>query len=243
MTDLFGLGVKREKIKNGEWWTGDCLELVKDIPDGFVDCVVTDPPYRVHSGGNKSNPSLSKTLGGNSGKIFKHNDILFDEWLPEVFRVLKTGSHFYVMTNFKNLFTLQADLIKAGFEIHNLLVWEKNTKNANRWYMKNCEYTLFCRKGLAKTINNASSCTVHKFTNNKPSRFHPTEKPVDLMKFYILNSSEKGNVILDLFGGSGSTAVAAEITGRKWICIERDPEYSRRAIARIENHTVVETLL
>jgi DNA modification methylase len=213
---------------------GDCLDVMRDIPDGSVDMVCTDPPYRVFSGGNKGNPSLSKSLGGNNGKIFQHNDISFSDWMPIVFQKLKPNSHAYIMTNLKNLFELQACAVMCGFQVHNLLVWEKQNANPNRWYMKNCEYTLFLRKGEAFPIKNMGSKTVHKFQNPIGCKRHPTEKPVDLMEFYIMNSTMPGDTVLDPFLGSGTTGCAAANTSRKFIGIERDPDYFAIAQARIQ---------
>jgi site-specific DNA-methyltransferase (adenine-specific) len=212
---------------------GDCLEMMGEIEDGSVDLVVTDPPYRVISGGTKSNPSLSKSLGGNNGKIFLHNDIAFDAWLPVVYRKLKSAAHLYVMTNFKNLFDLHRAVTAAGFDVHNLLVWRKQNFVANRWYMKNCEYVLLARKGAAFTINDPSSPTVHDYTNPVGRKLHPTEKPVDLLALYIGNSSAVGDVVLDPFMGSGTTGVAAMNIGRRFIGIERDESYFTIAEQRI----------
>lgn len=214
---------------------GDCLERMKEIPDGSVDLVLTDPPYRVFSGGKKSNPSLSKSLGGNDGKIFVHNDIDFGDWLPVVFAKMSTNSHAYVMSNFKNLFKLHSVAISCGFYVHNLLVWQKQNMTANRWYMKNCEYTLLLRKGSAFTINNAASPTVHKFENPVGRKVHPTEKPVELMQFYMENSSRRGETVLDPFMGSGTTGVACVNTGRNFIGIERDERYFEIARKRISD--------
>jgi site-specific DNA-methyltransferase (adenine-specific) len=210
---------------------GDCLEVMPGL--GSVDMVCTDPPYRVFSGGNKSNPALSKSLGGNDGRIFKHNDISFSDWMPLVFQKLKPDSHAYIMTNVKNLFEIQACALISGFKVHNLLVWEKQNANPNRWYMKNCEYTLFLRKGAAFPIKNMGSKTVHKFQNPIGCKLHPTEKPLDLMKLYIENSSSPGDTVLDPFFGSGTTGVAAANTGRKFIGIEHDPGYFDVAVKRI----------
>ena len=221
------------QIKNGVWWQGDCLEVMKRIPDGSIDMVMTDPPYRVISGGNKSNPSLSKSLGNNDGKIFQHNNVLFSDWMPLVFQKLKPNSHAYVMVNLKNLFDLHSCAISCGFQVHNLLVWEKQNANPNRWYMKNCEYTMFLRKGAAFSINNKSSKTVHHFHNKIGNRSHPTEKLVDLMEFYITNSTMLGETVLDPFMGSGATGVAAANTGRRFIGIEQDPEFFAAAHTRI----------
>lgn len=99
--------------------------------------------------------------------------------------------------------------------------------------MKNCEYVLFLRKGKAKYINNISSKTVHKFNNIKGSKLHPTEKPIDLLEFYISNSSQEDDIVLDPFMGSGSTGVACKNLSRQFIGIEIDEKYFKIANKRI----------
>ena len=212
---------------------GDCLELMVTIPDGSVDMVLTDPPYRVISGGNKSAQRPMGMLSANDGKIFKHNDIEFSDYLPEIYRVMAVRSHLYLMINFVNLESAMSCVRKAGFQIHNLLVWQKNNMTPNRWYMKNIEYVIFARKGKAKSILNPSSKTCHSFDNVSLGRVHPTQKPVELMQHYIENSSEVGDTILDPFMGSGSTGVAAKNLNRKFIGIELDAEYFEIAKGRV----------
>ena len=218
---------------------GSCLDFIKTLPDSSVDLIVTDPPYRTISGGNKSEKWKSgyakSVLHRNDGKIFDNNNIDIEDWIGECYRVLKDSTHIYIMTNLLNLSHYMNVIQEAGFEIHNLLVWEKNTANANRWYMKNCEYTIFARKGAAKTINNPSSKTVHTFPNIVGNKNHPTEKPVELMKFYIENSSNEGDVVLDPFMGGGSTGVACKQLGRDFIGYEIDEKYFNIAKERIEN--------
>ena len=102
--------------------------------------------------------------------------------------------------------------------------------------MKNCEFTLFFKKGKAKTINNPSSKMVHKFNNPTGKKLHPTEKPVDLMEMYVLNSSNKSDLVLDPFMGSGSTGIACINTGRSFIGIELDEKYFNIAKERIKKH-------
>ena len=216
---------------------GDCLYVMKDIPSESIDLVVTDPPYRTISGGNKSKWASgypNSVLSKNDGKIFDCNDINHLTWIKECYRVLKNNSHIYIMTNLLNLFPLQKLTEQVGFKLHNLLVWEKNNANANRWYMKNCEYILFLRKGEAKTINNPSSKTVHKFNNIIGNKKHPTEKPVSLIELYVTNSSNEGNLVLDPFMGSGSTGIACLNTNRKFIGIEIDETYFNVTLNRFK---------
>ena len=213
----------------------DILELLKNIGGGCVDLVVTDPPYKVISGGKphkKGQPS--GMLSKNDGKIFKHNDIKPEIWIPEIYRVLKEGSHCYIMTNTINLENYLRICRETGFGLHNVLCWEKNNVTPSRWYMKNCEFTLFLRKGKAKTINNVGSKMIHQFDNIIGNKTHPTEKPIELMKFYIANSSNIDDLVFDPFSGSGSTLIAAKELGRKYLGCEIDKEYYDIALDRLK---------
>jgi len=199
---------------------GDVLEVLdKLIVDGVkVDAVVTDPAYKVITGGKngqKGKPSGILTANKQLMKSIPE----FSEWLPKCYEILNDDSHIYVMTNLLNLQKMMTEIENAGFVIHNLLVWKKNTPTPNKWYMKNCEYTIFARKGKAKFINNCGSQTVHE-SKNPRNKLHPTEKPVDLMKMYVSNSVKKGQVVLDPFKGSGSTMVACEELGISSIGID-----------------------
>ena len=214
---------------------GDCLELMKTIPDGSVDLCVSDIPYKL-TGGGKGDGINSKRPKG----ILTNNSQLmsvpkFKDWLPELYRVMKSGSHIYLMCNFKNLRDLMNQTDEVGFKHINLLVWEKNNCTPSQFYMKNCEYVLFLRKGSSKYINNiGESKTVHKFNNILGNKVHPTEKPVDLMTFYVENSSNIGDTVLDMFMGSGSTGVACINTNRKFIGVELDDNYFDIAEKRIK---------
>lgn len=209
---------------------------MKDIPDGSIDLVVTDPPYKTITGGDCNGKNSERPKGMLSGnrKLFKNQNMKISDWIPEVFRVLKNGSHCYIFTNSLNLKEMLDESDKAGFKLHNLLVWEKNNCTPSQYYMKNCEYILFLRKGKAKWINNiGESKTVHKFNNIIGNKNHPTEKPVDLLKFYINNSSSLEDTVLDPFMGAGSTGIACIETNRKFIGIEIDDSYFEIAKNRL----------
>lgn len=225
-------------VGNGTLLFGDALELMKCMSDESVDLIVTDPPYKTISGGKNFNPKhpsgFSKSvIAPNDGKIFKHNDVKIYDYMSEFFRLLKPGSHCYVMTNNLNLQELLAVAKDVGFGFHNLLVWEKNTVNANRWYMKGCEWVCFFNKKPAKKINHVGSKQIFR-CNNPRNKLHPTEKPVELMEHYILNSTKEDDIVLDPFAGSGSTLVAAEKNNRSWIGIEIDMEYYDVALRRLK---------
>lgn len=225
-----------EMNKDIQLWRGDCRELMKNIPDNSIDLIVTDPPYKIITGGDSNGKNSTRAKG-----ILKGNRELmksippFHEWLSECYRVLKDDTHAYFMTNSTNLLKLGMEIQRAGFGIHNILVWEKNNCTPSQFYMKNCEYIFFCRKGKAKYINDIGcSKTVHRFNNVLGTKEHPTQKPIELMQFYISNSSNEREVILDPFMGSGSTGVACVNTSRRFIGIELDEGYFNIARDRID---------
>lgn len=211
-----------------EIYNEDCLERMKEIEDKSINLIVSDVPYRIISGGcSKTGPKgilNHDNLLCRQGKLFEHNDIKFSEFLPDLYRVLADNSHCYLMVNGRNLKELQVEAEKVGFVFQNLLVWDKGNATPNKWYMNCCEFILFLRKGKAKNINNLGSKTILKVDNVR-NKLHPTQKPVELMKILIENSSNEGDVVLDPFMGSGSTGVACLNTNRRFIGIELDKKY------------------
>jgi len=196
------------------------------LPDECIDLIVTDPPYKCISGGKPNKKGQpSGMLSKNDGKIFNYNSIKPEMWFPELYRVLKPDTQCYVMVNCINLENYLRISREIGFKLHNVLSWEKNNVTPSRWYMKNGEYVLFLRKGKAKTINNVGSKMIHQINNIKGKKSHPTEKPLDLMKLYVGNSSNIGDIVLDPFAGTGSTLVASKELGRKYIGYEIDKQY------------------
>lgn len=189
----------------------------------------------ISGGSGKGKGRPSGILQKNDGKIFEHNDIKLEDWIPEVFRVMKDDTQGYIMTNLLNLDKLMNVCQKVGFKIHNLLVWKKNNATPNRWYMKNCEYTLFIRKGKAKSIENKGSMTVHEFDNIIGNKLHPTEKPMELADFYVGNSVVKGGVLLEPFCGLGAFVVSAILKGMKFLTCEKDGKYFNLAKQRVSN--------
>lgn len=210
-------------------FNGNAVEILKTIQSETIDLIVTDPPYKIITGGDSNGKNSVRPKGILSGNRELMKFIpKFSEWLPECYRVLKNGTHAYFMVNSTNLTEMLVEVEKAGFKVHNILIWKKNNCTPSQFYMKNCEYIIFCRKGKgkAKYINNmGGSKTVHEFNNIIGNKVHPTEKPVELMSVYIENSSNENDVVLDPFMGSGSTGIACLKLNRKFIGIEIDENY------------------
>ena len=211
---------------------------MKEFSDNSIDLCVIDPPYKLISGGRKNSTlklNKSNEVDLKSGTVFKSNKIKSVEWFKELFRVLKDGSHFYVMCNDKYVKEYLNNAESVGFKEVNILIWAKGMHTPTQYYMKNTEFILMFRKGKAKYINNMGSFTLIDIKGIRGNKIHPSEKPVSLMEHLILNSSNENDVILDCFAGSASTIEACIKNKRKYIGIELDEQYYKIACERIEN--------
>ena len=206
---------------------GDCLKLMKNIPDGSVDLVLTDPPYGM---GFKSNHRKET-----------YNEIRNDkslEWLEryisECCRVLKNNSAIYCFCSWHNVDVFK-QAIEKKFKIKNILIWEKNNTSMGDLkgsYAPKYEMIIFAHKGR-KLLNGFRYADIIK-ANRTGNKNHPTEKPVDLLETFIKNSSGENEVVFDGFMGSGSCGVACVNTNRNFIGIELDEGYFNIAKKRIE---------
>ena len=230
-------------MKDIELWYSDCLELMKDIPDGSIDLIVTDPPYKITSRGNGgTSGGMFQKKKVNKGDVFNHNDVDITDWIDELYRTLKPSGHCYIMTNNKNITHYLSVIKDSEFHFIKNLIWVKNNKIMSQTYMSQFEYIIMLRKGRHKRINFCGTPDVLNFDNNKlkdknNKTIHDTEKPVGLMKTLIENSSNEGDVILDPFMGIGSTGIACINTNRKFIGMELDEHYFNVAKERIKKAT------
>lgn len=206
-------------------------DVTNNIKDNSIDLIVTDPPYRTTARGNAGNSGgmLQKKIN-RDGKVFEHNNVLATEYIPELYRLLKDGSHCYIMTNHVNLQDILNVATSVGFKFIKSLVWDKGNKIMGQYYMSQFEYILFFRKGYGKKINNCGTADILNVPNIKTKgddgkNIHDTEKPIELMKILIENSSNVGDVVLDPFMGVGSTGLAAYSLDRLFIGAEIDKKY------------------
>lgn len=203
-------------------------EYEKDIETGRM---VLKGTKHINLGGSVFNDD-SKYV--RNGTLFAHNDIEFEDWLPEIYRVLKNNTHCYIMVNGRNLAELQKQAEKVGFKFQNLLVWEKGNATPNKFYLNACEFILMLRKGGERWINDMGSKTLLKCPNIIGNKNHPTEKPVPLMEILIANSTNENEIVLEPFAGAGATCIAAKNPNRRFIGIEIDPKYCEIANKRLE---------
>jgi site-specific DNA-methyltransferase (adenine-specific) len=210
----------------------------QQLESGSVDLIFTDPPYMLTKAGVHNDfmkkGIFDKSVYDNKGKLFQ--TVEFKDWIPEAYRVLKPNADFYVMSNDKNLQTALNVATQSGFRLHNILVWYKGNHVPTKWYMKSCEFILYFFKGKAKPINDMSSFQINMTRCIIGNRKHPTEKPVELVKYYIANSSQKGDLVLDPFAGSGSTGIACLSLDRRFLGFEIEAKYCDKANDWLKAH-------
>lgn len=216
---------------------GDCLELMKDIPDGSIDAVITDPPYNI----SRENHFSSM---GRSGIDFGKWDKGFDQvsYLSEVFRVLKKGGTAVIFNSQQNVGLLNQYADEHNLLFKDIIYWVKSNpmpRNRDRRYVTSVENAVTIVKKGEKWIFNRQRSTyengLFKYPIVSPKeRIHPTQKPVQLMEDLVRIHSNENDTILDPFLGSGSTGVACVNTGRNFTGMELDEGCFNKAKDRIE---------
>jgi len=209
----------------------DCVEGMKQIPNEYIDLIVTDPPYMTNY---KSNRRV-KNEKFDHIQNDKNSNELISEFLAEAHRVLKNNTAIYMFCSWHHI-----DFFKQEFEkyftLKNLIVWNKNNHGSGDLkgaYAPKHELILYGHKGRSllreKRIPDVIDCA--KIPSLKLT--HPTEKPIDLLDIFIRNSSDKGDIILDGFAGTGATCISATNNERKYIGFELDTNYYEIAQNRI----------
>lgn len=211
---------------------GDCLEVMKGIPDGAVDLVVTDPPYNF------------TTASAGSGKLNPWADLCnsslwFSTWMKECLRSLRYVGAMWQFCNWRSLPTITKATFDIGTQIESLLVWDKDWigPGGPNGLRPSYELVSLIRNGGFGLPNRGiPDIKKSQWSSRKPTG-HPAEKPIDLISWLIdisfwpnLTSSP---IILDPFAGSGTTGVAAKQLGRKYILIEINPDYCKMAEDRL----------
>ena len=229
---------------------GNALEVLKTFPDESFDCIVTDPAYKLGTSSVKVNADgtindnkrkrwIKKNADEDNQALIKTGQMIqnipkFEDWLPEVYRVLKNGCHAYIMINGRNFAELQTKAEKVGFKFQNDLTWLKQNATPNKFYMKSTERILMLRKGKERYINDMGASDVFYVKNPVGKKLHITEKPAELFRQMIIQSTEIGDRVLDPFGGAGALVVACEQCSRQGVMIELLEKNCDIARARLE---------
>lgn len=200
---------------------GDCLEVMKDIPDKSVDMILTDPPYGINYQSNMRVVSKKFNRLAND-----NNDMRFLSY-PEIYRVLKDNCVAIIFCSFKN-YADDYNEIKKLFSIKNTIIWFKGgggIGDLRHSLSTDYEMAIVAHKGMCNIRGKRDGSVWQHKKVNPNKMIHATEKPTDLFERLILKFSDEGQIILDPFAGSGVTGIAAINTNRNYILIEKEPEY------------------
>ena len=245
---------------------GDSIVEMNKLPPASVDLIFADPPYNLQLQGSLHRPdhSLVDAVDDEWDQFasFEAYDAFTRAWLTAARRVMKPNAAIWVIGSYHNIFRVGAILQDLGFWILNDVVWRKNNPMPNfrgRRFTNAHETMIWASKSAQSkyTFNYEAMkagnedlqlrsdwllpiCTGGERLKDKNGRkVHPTQKPEALIARVLLSSSKRGDVVLDPFSGSGTTAAVSKRFGRTCIGIERDPEYAAASRIRLSE---IETL-
>lgn len=212
-----------------------------------ADLLVTDPPYNVALGMGGSVDEARKRHRRTDGLVImndKMEDSKFREFLVSVYTAaknnMKAGASFYIWHADSERFNFEGAAKDVGWQVRETLIWNKNSITLGRqdyqWKHEPCLYG-WNEGGSHAWYSDRKQSTVLNFDRPTSSKLHPTMKPVPLFDYQIKNSSKQGDLVLDLFGGSGTTMIACEQNGRHAYLMELDPKYADVIITRWEEFT------
>ena len=223
----------------------DAIKGLKKLPDNSVDLVVTDPPYNIAS---KNRTTMIKGVPISTMKVWGQwdcfhpfdYDILIMQVISECYRVLKEGGALYMFTarEQNGYFIRQAEI--RGFTFRNVLAMVKKNplpSLSKRNWRSGVELCFYVSKGKPKTFNFVSQTDCKNFylyANTHRKTRHPTEKPLEFITRLVEVSSNKGELVLDPFMGSGTTAVASQQLDRNYIGFDTCKEYITMARKRLK---------
>ena len=253
-------------IKKNTILLGDSLKIMKTIPSKSVDLIFADPPYNLQLKDTLYRPDQTTveavTQDWDKFNTYKEYDNFTEQWLKESKRILKKGGALWVIGSYHNILRVGTSIQNDGFWILNDIIWHKTNPMPNfrgTRFTNAHETLLWCTTSREakytfnyqnlKELNDGKQMRSDWFipicsgkerlreSNNQ--RSHPTQKPEALMYRIILSSTNKGDIILDPFLGSGTTAVVAKKLQRNFIGIEQDKEYISLAKKRLKQTKVL----
>lgn len=222
-------------------WHGDSRELCQRFKPGRVDCVITDPPFGVD---NLSNQATTPDGKRYARKIANDENPqvamrVFNEVMDVLLPKTAEDSDLYIFTAYqvlKEWLQLTDELARHRFVRKALLVWEKDGPgmgDLDSWGQGH-EFIIYLKKGRRERSDTRRSGVLHVPQLRPTELIHPHEKPIPLLELFIKHSTDKGDFLVDPFGGSGSLVRAAQRCGRSAVAVEYDEENYLLAKKKLE---------
>lgn len=212
------------KTNLGTLYHGDCREILPHLP--ISDLILTDPPYGIFVGGSKGIVGGSKIVDPTQYEIAEWDKTPID---LAYFDILKARSKHQIIFGYNYI----SDILPPtrGF-----IVWDKKVKN--NWFdnFSDCELAWTSFDVPARCFRHLWMGALRQTEQGAGKRFHPTQKPVALMVWIVTNYAEAHHVICDPFMGSGSTAIACERLGMRWVGIEMSEKYCQVIVERLNSN-------
>ncbi len=242
---------------------GDCVAAMSALPAACADLIFADPPYNLQLQGELTRPDQSRvdavTQDWDQFDAFEDYDLFTHAWLEAARRILKDDGAIWVIGSYHNIYRVGGMMQDNGFWILNDIIWRKTNPmpnfrgtrftNAHEtliWALKSKEQKRYtfnypAMKSLNDNLQMRSDWTLpicngsERIRRPDGSKAHPTQKPEALLHRVLLAATNPGDLVVDPFFGVGTTGAVAKRLGRRFIGIEREPDYVELARQRVEN--------
>lgn len=211
----------------------DCMDILKQLPDKCIDLVLTDPPYNIGQDGGKGWDNIKdyevfiKQVFSEAQRVSKRQIFFFDYSYTKLFEELSEPKERFIWHREGGF---SGDFIKKGYEPFYLY----GDEPINIPKIKNEYADTDPRLREFKSVSNVWTIpNLVGYKNEKEN--HPTQKPLKLFERCVYMGSNEGDLVLDCFSGSGTTAIACHNLKRRFICIEKDKDYYEASVKRLED--------
>lgn len=196
---------------------GDCLEILKDVPDGSIDCIITDPPYSLPNNQFRPESRIQQRTWGEFSPYLS----FFRQFIAEAKRVLKPDGDIIIFCD-ETFYPVIYPALYANFYATKLVIWNKKRIGMGGIWRR--KFELITHSYLQPKKEKSGDGDIIEF-NPVRDKLHTSQKPVDMLEYIITKVTKENDIILDPFAGSGSTLVAAKNTGRNYLGIEIEESY------------------
>lgn len=239
-------------------YKGDCIEIMKQWDDNCVDHCIVDPPYNISKNEGLSWAFSSHVTINEEWDTFSREDYLgfCREWINQLCRVTKPNGNIFIFGSYHNIYDIGFLINEMGLKIVNSITWFKPNAQPNitcRMLTESTEYIIWVCNApkekaknwtfnydIAKKINDGKQMRnmwsiPYPSTSERKYGKHPSQKPIEIISRIVLIATNPNDIVLDCFAGSGTTGVVAQSYKRRWIMVEKNPDYIEITNKRLKN--------